>query len=87
MSRVGGYYVCQEGEVRCRYRGVEVAAMVMRQRATALAMRLERLDASIEIGIRSPSAERLEVRGWPAQYQPPGSTRSGVMKCTKTIAH
>ena len=26
MSRVGGYYVCQEGEVRCRYRGVEVAA-------------------------------------------------------------
>ena len=52
--------------------------MVTSHRAAALAMRL---DVCIEIDIRSPAAERLEVRGWPAQYQPPWSTRSSAHKC------
>ena len=58
--------------------------MVTRHRAAALAMRL---DVSIEIDIRSPSVERLEVRGWPAQCQPPRSTRSSARKMQRARAH
>ena len=58
--------------------------MVTSHRAAALAMRL---DVCIEIDIRSPSVERLEARGWPAQYQPPGSTRSGAHICKRARAH
>ena len=58
--------------------------MVTSHRAAALAMRL---DVCIEIDIRSPSVERLEARGWPAQYQPPRSTRSGAHNSTRARAH
>ena len=58
--------------------------MVTSHRAAALAMRL---DLSIEFDIRSPSVERLEARGWPAQYQPPGSTRSSSHKMQRASAH
>ena len=58
--------------------------MVTSHRAAALAMRL---DVCIEIDIRSPAAERLEVRGWPAPYQPPGSTRSSSHKIQRARAH
>ena len=58
--------------------------MVTRHRAAALAMRL---DVHIEIDIRFPAVERLEVCGWPPRCEPPGSTRSGVVKRRKIIAH
>ena len=58
--------------------------MVTSHRAAALAMRL---DLSIEFDIRSPAVERLEARGWPAQYQPPGSTRSSAHKILRARAH
>ena len=58
--------------------------MVTSHRAAALAMRL---DVCIEIDIRSPSVERLEARGWPAQYQPPGSTRSSSHNIQRARAH
>ena len=58
--------------------------MVTSHRAAALAMRL---DVCIEIDIRSPAVERLEARGWPAQYQPPGSTRSSAHKMQRARAH
>ena len=58
--------------------------MVTSHRAAALAMRL---DLSVEIDIRFPAAERLKVRGWPAQYQPPGSTRSSAHKILRARAH
>ena len=64
--------------------GLEVAKMVMSHRAAALAMRL---DVHLEFDIRFPAVERLEVCGWPPRCEPPGSTRSGVMKCRKIIAH
>ena len=58
--------------------------MVTSHRAAALAMRL---DVCIEIDIRSPAAERLEARGWPAPYQPPGSTRSSAHISQRARAH
>ena len=58
--------------------------MVTSHHAAALAMRL---DVCIEIDIRSPSVERLEARGWPAQYQPPRSTRSSAHNCKRARAH
>ena len=58
--------------------------MVTSHRAAALAMRL---DVRIEIDIRSPAVERLEARGWPAQYQPPRSTRSSSHNILRARAH
>ena len=59
-------------------------SMVTRHRAAALTMHL---DVCIEIDISSPSGERLEARGWPAQYQPPWSTRSSAHQEQRAKAH